>query len=377
MAGFTEEEKASLKELKELHDGGLIDDEALKQLREPIFLKLLTRQTAAPARPKGTPESAQLLEKSANKPGLDAVAFSDLRSSPNALSSSSSSNTKTVHVTATIKPEVRGKKRKTTHDSGKGKLSSLFNFAFTSTRKMADGSSMLITDDDNAFIPENYEPDLECDVCGRKFSWVPALTQHKKSHKEAVPKGSGKQQQTTEVKMVTESRVRLQLAPDVATASDSGCRVKLTWITAETLRPETNQERLERLKISPESEQQMAASRKRRLEAREAEDAEAEMEMETDSELEVDTNVKSWYGRRGSDKRSARSFYFKRKVLVKLREYEQSGVSHPFKMTAVKFGVAASCITKWRQKEEYIMSQSKRRKSQSLSKKQQWRCKGK
>jgi hypothetical protein len=122
MAGFTEEEKASLKELKELHDGGLIDDEALKQLREPIFLKLLTR--SAPARPKGTPESAKLLEKSAIKPGLDAVAFSDLRSSPNALSSSSSSNTKTVHVTATIKPEVRGKKRKTTHDSGKGKLSS-------------------------------------------------------------------------------------------------------------------------------------------------------------------------------------------------------------------------------------------------------------
>ena len=372
MAGFTEAEKLSLKELKSLRDQELIDDEALKRLRESIFIKLLGRNkveeavTASESRAKGTPPSAQL---------VNGESTSEEESMPGSVGSASSNSSRTVHVTATLKANVpAGKRLKTVHDSAKPKQVSLFKMGVTSRKEMSDGSSMLVTDDGNAFIADNYEPALECDVCSKKFSWPPALAQHKKSHKAAKPKKEAK----CVNEMVPEIRVRLSLAPNFSHGSSK--LVCLNFITAETLRPETNDERAQRLSISFESSQHVTAARKRDREARELEEEEAEAKLageESDDEAKLDDGGRHHLGRRGSAKRAARSFVFKKRVLAKLHEYEAAEVFSPFKMTACHFNISKSCVTKWKKNKEHILKQCKERKLQCLTKRQFVKQKGK
>jgi hypothetical protein len=122
------EDKAALKQLRELHDQMLIDEEEMKKLREPILDKLLKLQQTLPipSRERGTPASAQLLSGSSPS-SSDSV-------SPTLPAQQSAS--KTIH--ATLKAEVpAGKKLKRRHVPGpvNGCLqqqNSLFRFGISS-----------------------------------------------------------------------------------------------------------------------------------------------------------------------------------------------------------------------------------------------------
>jgi hypothetical protein len=81
-------------------------------------------------------------------------------------------------------------------------------------------------------------------------------------------------------------------------------------------------------------------------------------------------------GSRGALARKARSFFFKRRALRKLAEYEAAGVAFPFMMAATAFGVNKSLITRWRKEEKYINQQCKCRKSAPLTKRQPFRQAG-
>ena len=170
MTSLSLEDTATLKQLKQLHDEELIDADTLQKLRQPILDKMLRQVQQAggvlPKRVNGTPSSANM---SADSP-RDSCS-SDVSSPEHA--APPSINAKTV-LHAQMKAEVsKGKKLKRHHEplASTGKQVSLFNFGVVQKREMADGSMIIINDDGNAFIPEQHEPSLSCDICQRTFSW--------------------------------------------------------------------------------------------------------------------------------------------------------------------------------------------------------------
>ena len=362
-------DKATLKELKDWNEQGLIDDEQLQKLRAPILDKIMhkVQELGGSKRNKGTPASAQLAgssspSESSSASDVSPASYSSERSHP------ATAPKATIH--AMLKPEVpQGKKLKKVHNSChvKGKQNSLYSFGVTTKRKMLDGSSVVINDDGNAFIEDRYEDCYKCDTCQRTFSWAPALKAHQKTHIAAKP------MLVKAEEMVIEEKVRLFSAP----VHDGSARISLSFVVATTSRPETSAERHSRLAISADSAESLAEERKRNREIREAEEVEEEME-EGDADVEVeDEHGESLLGRRGSEKRSARSFLFKRKVLRKLKEYEDSRVPHPMKMAAARFGIHKSCVTLWKKKAEYIFKQCMNRKATAMTQRQPKRQSGK
>ena len=80
------------------------------------------------------------------------------------------------------------------------------------------------------------------------------------------------------------------------------------------------------------------------------------------AEPEEDEDMFDRRGRHGSEHRQARSFFFKRRVLSKLEDFERDGVTNPHSAIALLFGINKSCVSAWKKKREWILGQCMQKK---------------